>query len=91
MIAENLSTLKIHKLTQEQYDREFANNTLDENALYLTPEEEIDLSGYVTTEQLNDKADISHNHDDLYYTETEGKIKHQCFWRCIFWSKGVML
>jgi hypothetical protein len=41
--TENLSTLKIHKLTQEQYDRESANGTLDENALYLTPDEEIDF------------------------------------------------
>lgn len=57
MITENLSTLKIHKLTQAQYDRELANGTLDDNALYLTPDEEIDLSGYVTTEQLDTKAD----------------------------------
>jgi hypothetical protein len=40
MITENLSTLKIHKLTQEQYDRELASGRLDENALYLTPDED---------------------------------------------------
>lgn len=39
MITENLSTLKIHKLTQEQYDREFAAGRIDPNALYLTPDE----------------------------------------------------
>ena len=39
MITENLSTLKIHKLTQEQYDRESAAGNLDENALYLIPED----------------------------------------------------
>ena len=38
MITENLSTLKIHKLTQEQYDRELAAGNIDENALYLTPD-----------------------------------------------------
>ena len=38
MITENLSTLKIHKLTQEQYDREFAAGNIDENAIYLTPD-----------------------------------------------------
>lgn len=38
MITENLSTLKINKLTQEQYDRELAAGRIDENALYLTPE-----------------------------------------------------
>lgn len=38
MITENLSTLKIHKLSQAQYDRESKNGNLDETALYLTPE-----------------------------------------------------
>ena len=47
MTTTNLSTLKIHKLTQAQYDREVENGTIDENALYLTPDEEIDLSGYM--------------------------------------------
>lgn len=48
MITENLSTLKIHKLTQEQYDRELAAGRIDENALYLTPDEGTDLNGYAT-------------------------------------------
>lgn len=54
MLIENLSTLKIHKLTQAQYERELINGNIDENALYLTPDEEHDLSQYVTTEQLNE-------------------------------------
>ena len=37
MKIENLSTLKIHKLTQDQYDRELAAGNLDPTALYLTP------------------------------------------------------
>ena len=49
MITNNLSTLKIHKLTQAQYDREVANGTIDENAIYLTPDEEI--GGSWTEEQ----------------------------------------
>lgn len=40
MITENLSALKIHKLTQEQYDRELAAGNIDESALYLTPDED---------------------------------------------------
>jgi hypothetical protein len=56
--TENLSTLKIHKLTQTQYERELAAGNIDENALYLTPDEEIDLSPYATVEQLN-----THNTD----------------------------
>lgn len=42
MITENLSTLKIHKLTQEQYDREFEAGRIDPSAMYLTPDEETD-------------------------------------------------
>lgn len=57
MITENLSTLKIHKLTQEQYDRELEAGRIDPNAIYLTPEEAIDLSGYITTEQLSSAID----------------------------------
>lgn len=52
MITENLSTLKIHRLTQEQYDRELASGNIDESAFYLTPEESIDLSGYATKEDI---------------------------------------
>lgn len=40
MITESLSTLNIHKLTQEQYDRELEAGRIDENALYLTPDED---------------------------------------------------
>lgn len=56
MNTENLSTLKIHKLTQAQYDRELAAGNIDENALYLTPDEAVDLSGYATVEQLNESV-----------------------------------
>ena len=38
MNTQNLSTLKIHKLTQAQYDRELAAGNIDVNALYLTPD-----------------------------------------------------
>lgn len=38
MITENLSTLKIHKLSQAQYDRELEAGRIDETALYLTPD-----------------------------------------------------
>ena len=56
MDTQNLSTLKIHKLTQAQYDRELAAGNIDENALYLTPDEAVDLSGYATVEQLNESV-----------------------------------
>lgn len=63
MNTENLETLKIHRLTQAQYDRELAAGNIDENALYLTPDTAADLSGYATIEQLNEKSDIFHTHE----------------------------
>ena len=35
---KNISTLKIHRLSQEQYDRELAADNIDPDAFYLTPE-----------------------------------------------------
>jgi hypothetical protein len=54
LITENLSTLRIHKLTKEQYDRELAAGRIDENALYLTPDNESDLSAYATQEYVDE-------------------------------------
>ena len=77
MITENLSTLKIHKLTQDQYDRELASGRIDPNALYLTPDEEIDLSGYATKDQL-DAVDTSitelTNDNDAVHNELRAAI-----------------
>ena len=39
MTTENLSTLKIHKLTDTQYNAEVESGNADEFALYLTPDE----------------------------------------------------
>lgn len=41
LITENLSTLKIHVLTQAQYDRELDTGNINRNEIYLTPYEEI--------------------------------------------------
>ena len=49
MKTENLSTLKIHKLSQEQYDREYDAGKLDPNAIYLTPCSEQGLRDVVLT------------------------------------------
>ena len=51
MITENISTLKINKLTKAQYERELAAGRIDENALYLTPDEGADSSGDATALQ----------------------------------------
>lgn len=70
MITENLSTLKIHNLTKEQYERELAAGRIDENALYLTPCEESDLSEYATQEYVDGK--ITYKQDAI--TGTAGQF-----------------
>ena len=55
MKTTNLETLKIHTLTQEQYERELAAGRIDENALYLTPNEDKDLSNYETKDDAAKK------------------------------------
>ena len=60
--TETLSTLEIYKMTQEEYDKAVEDGTIVENAIYLTPEEDIDLSGYATKEQLKDYAEKNHTH-----------------------------
>ena len=64
MRTENLSTLKIHKLSKSQYERELNAGNIDENALYLTPDEETDLSIYALKEDLDDKANVTHTHNE---------------------------
>jgi hypothetical protein len=54
LITKNLSTLKIHILSQEQYDRELAAGRIDVNALYLTPDKKFDLSIYATSQEVDD-------------------------------------
>lgn len=51
MRTENLLNLKIHKLSQEQYNDALANDTIDSTALYLTPDvgDEIDTSTFYIT------------------------------------------
>lgn len=52
MITENISTLKIHRLTQEQYDRELAAGNIDKNAIYLTPDE--NSASFIVDSELSD-------------------------------------
>ena len=37
MITENLPTLRIHELTKEQFEQQLSADTLEQNAIYLTP------------------------------------------------------
>ena len=65
MITENLSTLKIHKLTQEQYERALQSGNIDETALYLTP----DKTNVLFVTLLGDDANSltsSHSSSEIY-------------------------
>lgn len=44
MIVNDLSTLKIHQLSQAQYDRELEAGNLDDNAIYLTPDDGVEIA-----------------------------------------------
>lgn len=54
MITENVSTLKINKLTKAQYERELAAGRIDENALYLTPDEDIESMELITVDDIDE-------------------------------------
>lgn len=64
MITENVSTLKIHKLTQEQYNRELENGTLEETSMYLTPE--IEKIGELSDLKTSAKNTIVDAINELY-------------------------
>ena len=64
MKTENVSTLKINKLTQTQYDREIENGNVEENALYLIPETE--KVGELSDLKTNSKSSIVDAINELY-------------------------
>lgn len=52
MIEQNVPLLKIHKLTQEQYERQVAADAVEENAIYLTPALDVDNFPIKNSENL---------------------------------------
>ena len=60
MITENLSTLKINRLTQEQYDAALTNGNINTNELYLTPDDnELDTSAFLRVTDVGSAVDIN--------------------------------
>lgn len=51
-----LEILKIHTLTQGQYERALEEGRINDNELYLTPNEFNDLSWYATKDELKEYA-----------------------------------
>lgn len=72
MIYDNVSLLKINKLTKAQYDREAAAGTLEENAIYLTPSAD-EISTYIINGALvaseNGQVQLSINKTFIEITE----------------------
>ena len=56
MITENLSTLKIHKMSQNQHDREREAGRLDPTAIYLVPDNDVDVSSAISTHNTSTNA-----------------------------------
>jgi hypothetical protein len=78
LITENLSTLKIHKLTQAQYDRELAAGNIDETAIYLTPDRSITVWQPNTKYKVGDVCywDSLANNYSGYSVFLECKLDH---------------
>ena len=55
MITENLDVLKIHKLSKAQYEREYEAGRLEENALYLTPVDDMSEVVKVVPQDFTDE------------------------------------
>jgi hypothetical protein len=72
LITENVSTLKIHKLSQVQYERELEAGRLEATAIYLTPE--TDLTQYATVVDLADKAPVEHTHEIADVTNLQATL-----------------
>ena len=70
MITNNLSTLKIHKLTQEQYDRELEAGRIDPSAIYLTPDDNATVGCGATPDwNENDHNSSSYIKNRPFYAE----------------------
>ena len=87
MITENLSTLKINKLSQAQYDREEINGSIDINALYLTPYEEVNDLVVSSTEPTNKNVQIWVNPNDEIITSIP-EIKDNIISETDTWSSS---
>lgn len=75
MLTTNLSTLNIHKLSQEQYNTAYENGNIDANAIYLTPDEEIDLTPYETKTDATTKLDEAKTYADTGDSTTLSSAK----------------
>ena len=72
MFTDYLSTLKINKLSQSQYDRELSAGKINDNELYLIPDEQITLSDLgvtATASELNKMDGVTATTTELNYCD----------------------
>jgi hypothetical protein len=62
--TEHLPTLQIYRLSQAEYDEKVSVGDIDENALYLTPSNNVDLSKYAMREDVTQVQIITWEADD---------------------------
>lgn len=68
MITENIDTLKIQKLSEEQFEREKAAGRIDETSIYLTDEKEVEVAKRLSEV---DKADWVDDGVPQWWIDTE--------------------
>lgn len=55
--VQNVNTLKIHKLTQEQYNQALASGNINENEIYMTPDDnELDTTKFLRAADVGTEA-----------------------------------
>ena len=60
MITENLATLKINRLTQEQYDAALQAGAINDNEFYLTPDDnELDTTTFLRVTDVGSAVDTN--------------------------------
>lgn len=68
MIIENLTTLKINKLTKAQYEAAAAAGTLNNNELYMTEDPNVDLSDVALKPTITTATLLASNWDSTAKT-----------------------
>lgn len=94
---ESLSVLKIHKLTQEQFDRESAAGNIDETAIYLTPDNyatkdyvDSHLSGGITR-VITDTLPSEPSENVIYMIPSQNSTENNVYDEYMFFNYNGML
>ena len=99
-ITQNLPTLRIHKLTQEQYDRESAAGRIEETAIYLTPDtsvtkEYVDslLNGLSSgiTRVITDTLPSEPSENVIYMIPSQNSTENNVYDEYMFFNDNGML